>query len=136
MKPIKKRRKKGESTIVQEKLWKLCKEYIRKKYGNTCYTCGAEGLVGSNWQTGHYIPKGFLPPYLKYDPRVLRPQCMRCNMHLGGMGAMYHINIVAEMGHIHVRDIHYDMEVHNKDKMKPKEALTHYKNMVLWYTSN
>ena len=38
---------------LQRQIWALCKEIIRKKYGNTCYTCDAKGLVGSNWHTGH-----------------------------------------------------------------------------------
>ena len=92
--------KRGKSDIskLQKKLWELCKQVIRKKYPNQCYTCGAKGLEGSNWQTGHMWAKASLPAGLKYDLRVLRPQCMRCNIHMGGMGADYYKRMLAEIG--------------------------------------
>lgn len=83
------KRKKSEITKLQEKLWDECKRIIRARYGNTCYTCGKTGLEGSNWQTGHMIPKAVLGVNLKYDLRVLRPQCYNCNIHHGGMGAVF-----------------------------------------------
>lgn len=131
VKKKKKRRKKGESVKTQEKLWVLCKKYIRQRYPNECYTCGAEGLAGVNWQTGHYIAKGNLKPYLKYDPRVLRPQCMLCNKWHGGMGADYHIRLVQEEGQEYVDGIHKDRDIH----MSPKENLQHYKDMIDYYTA-
>ena len=93
-------RKKGKSNIskLQKKLWELCKQIIRKKYPNECYTCGAKGLEGSNWQTGHMWAKASLPAGLKYDLRVLRPQCMRCNIHMGGQGADYYKRMLKEIG--------------------------------------
>jgi len=126
-----KRKKKGESTILQEKLWELCKQYIRKIYPNECYTCDEKGLKGINWQTGHYIAKGALKSYLKYDPRVLRPQCMRCNVHHGGMGADYHIRMLKEEGQKYIDGIHED----RKKVLKPKETIEHYKQMIEWYKS-
>lgn len=74
---------------LQKLLWVECKRIIREKYGNTCYTCGAGGLEGSNWHTGHMLAKGSLGAYLKYDLRVLRPQCYKCNIHHGGQGALF-----------------------------------------------
>lgn len=82
-----KRKSKSKTKKYQDKLWELCKQIIRLKYGNKCYTCNAVGLEGSNWQTGHMWAKASLSSHLKYDLRVLRPQCMRCNCHMGGMGA-------------------------------------------------
>lgn len=35
------------------------------------------------------LAKGSLGAYLKYDLRVLRPQCYSCNINHGGMGAIY-----------------------------------------------
>lgn len=83
---------------LENKLWALCKIIIRKRYGNTCYTCGADNLVGSNWHTGHMWPKATLGAMLKYDLRVLRPQCYRCNILYGGMGAVFYAKMLAEIG--------------------------------------
>lgn len=67
------------------KLWEECKRITRKRHGNTCYTCYKEGLEGHNWQTGHAKPKGALSLRFQYDLRGLRPQCLNCNIHYGGM---------------------------------------------------
>jgi len=87
-KPLKRSplRKKGKSELskAKAKLWELCKAITRKKYGNTCYTCGKTGLEGSNWHTGHYITKSICSGAIAHDLRNLRPQCYRCNINLSG----------------------------------------------------
>lgn len=93
-----KRKSKSKTKKLQDKLWNLCKEINRKEQPNVCYTCGAVGLSGSNWQTGHMWAKASLSTHLKYDMRVLRSQCMRCNVHMGGMGADFYKNMVKEIG--------------------------------------
>lgn len=127
-----KKRKKGESVLLQEELWELCKTYIRQKYPNECYTCRKTGLFGVNWQTGHYLPKKVLSGYLKYDPRVLRPQCMFCNIHCGGAGADYHIRLIQEEGKEYVEAIHRDRSI----SMTPKDNIAHFKRMIEWYKDN
>lgn len=74
---------------LEDKIWELCKQIIRKRHGDTCYTCGARSLEGSNWQTGHGKPKGALPLRYKYDLRNLRPQCMKDNLHYGGLSDIF-----------------------------------------------
>lgn len=74
---------------LEKELWDVCRHLTRTKYEDVCYTCGRDNLIGSNWHTGHMIPKHVLPIHLKYDLRVLRPQCYKCNIHLGGNGALY-----------------------------------------------
>lgn len=93
-------RKKGKEPIsrLQRKIWSLCKEIIRKNYGNNCYTCPAVGLSGSNWHTGHMWAKAALGAYLKYDLRILRPQCYKCNIHHGGRGADFYARMIKEIG--------------------------------------
>ena len=93
-----KRKSKTPEAKLKERLWELCKLIIRAKYPNTCYTCGQTGLVGPNWQTGHLWPKATLGAHLKHDIRVLRPQCWRCNINLGGNGAIFYANMVKELG--------------------------------------
>lgn len=82
-------RKKSKQPIslIQRKIWELCKQIIRKRYGNVCYTCSRTGLEGSNWHTGHMLAKASLGANLKYDLRLLRPQCYNCNINQGGRGA-------------------------------------------------
>jgi len=51
-----------------------------------------------NLHTGHMWAKASLSNHLKYDLRVLRPQCYRCNIHLGGMGAVFFEKVQKEIG--------------------------------------
>lgn len=85
-------------SVLQRKIWELCKKIIRSRYGNVCYTCGATGLEGSNWHTGHMWPKASLGAYMKYDLRVLRPQCYNCNINRGGAGADFYERMLREIG--------------------------------------
>jgi hypothetical protein len=89
---------KGEIPRLKKKLWNLCKLINRKEQPNVCYTCGAVGLEGANWHTGHMWAKASLSSHLKYDMRVLRSQCYRCNVNHGGAGADFYRNMVAEIG--------------------------------------
>lgn len=84
------RRKKTERQKAEEKLWKLCKAIIRKRYQNedgtwTCFTTGATLTNPRDVQTGHGKPKGALPLLYKYDLRNLRPQSYNANINYGGM---------------------------------------------------
>ena len=114
-------RKKSKQSIslIQRKIWNECKRIIREKYGNTCYTCGVKGLEGSNWHTGHLLAKASLGAYLKYDLRVLRPQCYKCNIHHGGRGVEFYLKMVEQEGQEYVSQI-------LADKQKTVKAYDHY----------
>lgn len=129
MKTPKRRFKKKSPKTLQNKIWKLCKEITRKKYGNECYTCTQKNLVGSNWQTGHFIPKAILDPYLKYDLRVLRPQCMRCNYDLGGNGAEFMRKMIIREGQEYVDQIFRE----RRFDVSSKEAYTYYESLIPRY---
>lgn len=81
--------KKSSRKKLEDKVWNECKRIIREAYPNECFTCGVLNLEGSNWQTGHGKPKGALSLKYKYDLRNLRPQCIRCNIHMGGMSDIF-----------------------------------------------
>lgn len=100
--------KKSEITSVKNKIWELCKQITRRKYGTTCYTCGATDLSGSNWQTAHFIPSSTCGAFLRYDLRNLRPCCYRCNINLGGNGAIYYRKMIEEVGQESVDKIFAD----------------------------
>jgi hypothetical protein len=67
--------------------------------------------VGSNWHTGHLFAKASLGAYLKYDLRVLRPQCYHCNINLGGNGARFIENMRRIEGDQYVDKIIKDMNI-------------------------
>src|SRR3990167_7838647 len=110
---------KQKISTIQNKIWEHCKRIIRKMYGNVCYTCGATNLVGSNWQTGHLWAKASLGAFLKYDLRVLRPQCSRCNLFLGGMGAEFYRRMFVLEGKAY-------MEKLVADRQKSVKTYDHY----------
>lgn len=114
-------KKKSTQSIsrIQRELWELCKEIIRKKYGNVCYTCGKSGLSGSNWHTGHMFAKASIGAYLKYDLRILRPQCYFCNINCGGRGAEFIEKMRSIEGDEYVNQI-------LADKQKTVKAIDHY----------
>lgn len=118
---------KQKISVLQKRLWELCKQIIRKKYPNTCYTCGKTGLEGSNWQTGHLWAKASLGAFLKYDIRVLRPQCAICNLFYGGQGAIFYKKMLEEIGH-------EAMEQLEQDRQKQVKAFDHYMDTFIDYT--
>jgi hypothetical protein len=121
-----KKKSKQPISLIQRKLWEQCKRIIRLLYPNTCYTCGATGLEGSNFQTGHMWAKASLGAYLKYDLRVLRPQCMRCNLHQGGRGADFYKKMLDEIGT-------EEMEKLQDDRNITVKAYDHYVSLLETY---
>jgi hypothetical protein len=121
-----KKQSKQPISKLQRQIWELCKKIIREKYGNVCYTCGAKGLVGSNWHTGHLFAKASLGAYLKYDLRVLRPQCYNCNINRGGMGADFYRNMIEREGQDY-------MDKLEKDRQVSVKAYDHYLKILQEY---
>lgn len=121
-------KRKSKSPIVktQDTLWELCKQIIRLKYGNICYTCGKTGLAGSSWHTGHFIAKSICGAYLKYDLRNLRPQCYRCNIDLSGSGAIFYRKLVEVEGQKYVDKLFLD-------KQNTVKAIDHYLMLIPQY---
>lgn len=121
-----KKQSKAPISKIQRQLWVECKRIIRAKYGNTCYTCGKKNLEASNWHTGHMFAKASIGAYLKYDLRVLRPQCYFCNINCGGRGAEFIENM---------RDIEGDKYVDEiiKDRQKIVNAYEHYTALLARY---
>lgn len=116
-------------SLIQRKIWVECKRIIREKYGNICYTCNKSGLVGSNWHTGHLLAKASCGAYLKYDLRILRPQCYNCNINLGGNGALFIENLRRIEGNEYVDGILKDRQITVKAYDFYVELLEKYKNI-------
>lgn len=121
-------RKKGRSeiSVIQRKIWEECRRIIRKRYSNVCYTCHQTSLTGSNWHTGHLWAKASLGAFLKYDLRVLRPQCYNCNINRGGMGADFYRNMLKEIGKGRMTHL-------EKDRQVTVNALGHYRKILEEY---
>lgn len=98
IKRVKKAKKKKAPSVrlLKKKLWTECKRIIRAIHGNTCYTCGASPLEGSNWQTGHFIASSVCSTELRYSLDNLRPQCYRCNINLSGNWIAFERHLIAD----------------------------------------
>ena len=90
------------------KIWELCKQVIRKRDGDKCVICGTSGLEGVNAQTGHFIPSGACGAYLRFNIRNLHLSCYRCNINLGGNGAIFAKSLENKYGKEFVDRIHAD----------------------------
>ena len=77
VKQKKKRKKKTPRQKLEERLWNLCRRYIRLRDGNTCQKCGKR-VSGSNSHTSHVIPKSN-GNILKYDDINLKVLCSFCH---------------------------------------------------------
>lgn len=117
MKRTKLRRKsKSSFKKLEDLLWAECRRITFEQYGTDCYTCPQKKLIGANLQCGHMWPKGSLGASLKYDIRILRPQCFRCNINLGGRGAEFYTRMLKEEGKAYMENL-------EKDKMEDKKGL-------------
>lgn len=96
---------KGEITKAKEKLWELCKKIIRELYPNVCYTCGKGGLVGRNWQTGHFLTSSTCSMELRYELKNLRPQCFSCNINKSGNWHEFEKRLIREEGQEYVDEL-------------------------------
>ncbi len=117
---------KSEITKIQDDIWDLCKKIIRWRDGSSCRTCGKEGLSGSSWQTGHFIPKSVCGAYLKYDLRNLGIQCYHCNINLGGNGGAFYKALEEKFDKEWVDGLFID-------KSRSTRALEHYKRLLPLY---
>lgn len=127
-----KKQSKQKISVIQRKLWDECKRiirarYVKKGYTNTwvCYTCG-KNIRGANCHTGHMLAKAALGAYLKYDLRLLRPQCYHCNINLGGMGAVFIENMRRIEGDEYVDQI-------LQDRQKTVKAYDFYLELLAKY---
>lgn len=90
---------------AKKQLWELCREITKAIYGNVCYSCGARNLSGSNWQTGHFIPKSICSAEIAYSLDNLRPQCSACNIWKSGNWVEFERHLVEEKGEQFIKDL-------------------------------
>lgn len=125
-------RRKSKSDIrkIQDLIWIECKRIVDEQFGTDCYTCPAKKLVGANKQLGHVPwPKAALGAYLKYDIRVLKNQCFRCNIHLGGNSAEAYKRMLKEEGLAYMKKLEKDRQVIVKASDFYRDLLEEYKTI-------
>lgn len=81
----------------------MCKQITRLKYVKwdgtwRCFTCGSIIDEPAKAQTGHCIPSATGGVQLRYNLDNLRVQDYRCNINLGGNGAIYITRLRLEIG--------------------------------------
>lgn len=132
MKRTKLRRKsKSPQKKLEDLIWQECRRITFEQYGTDCYTCKQKNLVGRNLHCGHMWPKASLGASLKYDIRILRPQCYSCNINLGGQGAIFYKKMLKDEGKIYVNKLEQLRNVTVKAMDHYKILLEEYKTISL-----
>lgn len=67
---------------------------------------------------------------LKYDLRILRPQCYFCNVNCGGRGAEFYARMLKENGAEFMEQLEKDRQVSVKAIDHYIKLLEEYKTMV------
>lgn len=127
----KKKAKKTSLKKAKEKLWELCKQISRKQYGSVCYTCGKEGLEGSNWHTGHFIPSSICTTEMRYSLDNLRPCCYHCNINLSGNWIAYEEHLDQEKG----KGFAEQLKIKNRLTKSDSYRIDWYENKINEYQS-
>jgi hypothetical protein len=96
--PVRGLKKRRTDTVgkLKIKLWSLCRQIIIKRHGNSCYTCPATNLVGSNLHIGHFISSSVCSAEMRYSLDNLRPQCFVDNIHRSGNWPAYEAHLIAD----------------------------------------
>lgn len=125
------RKSKNPQKKLEEVLWQECRRIVGEQFGIDCYTCQAKNLQGSNKQLGHMWAKASLGAFLKYDIRVLRFQCFRCNINLGGNGAEFYKRMLQEEGKDYMNRLEQDRKIIVKASDYYKKLLEEYKLLMI-----
>lgn len=132
----KKKRKRSPLKKAKDNCWDACRFYIYERDKGRCFTCPATNLEGSSRHAGHFIPRSICGVNLYYDERNVMVQCMRCNRHLGGNGAIYYRNMVKKHGQEFVDELYKikDNEDYRKSlEMKEQWKIKDYEEMTELY---
>jgi hypothetical protein len=98
---VKKKTKKTKSLrSLKEKVWKLFSQYIRRSHADeggtvSCYTCG-ELMFWKDAHAGHAI--GGRHNAVLFDEDIVKPQCPRENLFLGGQYGIFAAKLIREHG--------------------------------------
>ncbi len=124
-----KRKSKSPQRKLEDEIWQHCRRIVFNRDNKDgridCYTCPATDLQGSNGQLGHVPwPKATLSAFLKYDLRLLKYQCYRCNINFSGMGGVAYPKMIGENG----KQFMEDLEV--EKRTITVKAMEHYPQLL------
>ena len=125
------RKSKSPQRKLEDLIWAECRRIVfnrDSKDGEVdCYTCHANALQGANRQLGHVPwPKATLGAFLKYDLRLLKYQCYRCNINFSGMGGVAYPKMEQEFG----KEFMLTLE---KARLTTVKAIDHYLKLLEEY---
>lgn len=116
---------------LKKKVWKEFSKYIRLKYSKfgmvRCYTCD-QLLSWKDAQCGHGI--GGRYNSILFDEELCRPQCLRCNIFLGGNYDVFHAKLIKENGiEWFEKKLKQKQMVKQFTRKELEELLQHYKQL-------
>lgn len=106
------RKKKPTLRSVKAKCWKVFSEYIRRKDADEdgtayCFTCGSPKFW-KELHAGHFI--GGRTNAVLFNEEIVKPQCLTCNVFLGGNYGPYTLKM---------------LDLHGREKVEEFMALKH-----------
>jgi hypothetical protein len=94
---LRKEAKKNTMGWYKKEFWKVFSRYIRLRDKGKCFTCGLQ-KPWKTQQAGHMIPRASGGLSLYFHEQNVNCQCYRCNINLGGNGAVYAVKFVEKYG--------------------------------------
>lgn len=130
-----KKKKKKEKTAAQLKkdLWSVFSLHQKLVYSTDgewcqCYTCDKPLRIGeSDTHGGHCLSKA-ANPNLYFDERAVRVQCLRCNVHHGGMHYEFNERLKKEIG------MQAWQDMYDNRRLVVKKNSEWYKGKIKYYT--
>jgi len=92
--------KKPTLKSLKKRAWKMFSEFVRRRDADkdgfvSCFTCG-ERMLWKESHAGHAIPGRHNAVLL--DPDIVKPQCPRDNVFLGGRLHVFATRLIKERG--------------------------------------
>lgn len=93
-------KKKVKKSTLKKKAWAAFSRWVRYSHADhagyvVCYTCGKKDLW-KKMHAGHGI--GGRNNAVLFDKRLVRPQCVGCNIFAGGRYQVFMPKLLAELG--------------------------------------
>lgn len=95
--PIRKKAKAKTLGWYKNHFWTVFSQFIRLRDDGQCFTC-ANKKHWKQMQAGHMVPRASGGLSLYFHEQNVHCQCYRCNINLGGNGAVYAKNFIEKYG--------------------------------------
>lgn len=128
--PRPKKQKAPSITKLKKRLWTLCRDITRARYGYQCFTCGNFSEAP---HTGHFISSSVCSVALRYHLSNLRPQCYRCNIHLSGNWLAFERKLRDMNGDVYVeelKDLNYATKGLQYDSLWYQAKISEYEKIL------